>query len=105
MENQSEIYRANARHCREIAMKTRAPEDHVEFTAFAESWDRLANQIEHDQLLIKLIDELASRDAPPDALWKPAELSEEQRSAAGSLRRLAAFISDRFAAEPDADAA
>ena len=73
------------------------PEDRREFLAFAESWDKLASEIERNEHLITLIGALAAeRDS--------GEPSETQRTAAFSLRRLAAVIvsiPSQFGAGPE----
>jgi hypothetical protein len=105
MADHSEACRANALRCFEVAEKTHALEDRLEFIGFAESWERLAKEIERNQLLITLIDELAASSRTNDTQLEPDELTELQRSGTWSLRRLASavvsisdhFISDHFA--------
>jgi hypothetical protein len=60
MASQTEACRAHALRCAEVAQRAHTREDRREFLKFAESWERLANEIEHNELLIQLIDELAA---------------------------------------------
>jgi hypothetical protein len=86
MADHSEACRANALRCFEVAEKTHAPEDRLEFIGFAESWERLAKEIERNQLLIMLIDELAASSRTNDTQLEPDELTEFQRSGTWSLQ-------------------
>jgi hypothetical protein len=91
MSGQSEACRANARRCFEIADTTCTPEDECEYISFAESWQRLANEIECIERLVALIDALAvSNPIKEDTEQKLDQLTD--RSSAHSLRRLTTAI-------------
>jgi hypothetical protein len=105
MPGHAEACRAHAIRCFEVADKTRAPEDRQEFLSFAESWERLADEIERNEFLIALIDELATKNLTnEDSQRELHEPTECQRPSTLSLRRLAAAvvsISDQFATQAD----
>ena len=58
--------REHARVCAELARQTVSPEVRDHFTSLAESWSRLAAEIESGQKLLDLIGEI-SRDLAPHA--------------------------------------
>jgi len=106
MSGQSEACRANALRCFEVSEKTRTPEDRCEFLSFAACWERLANEIEHSERLVALLDQLVvNNDVQPE----PDELAEHLQSGTRSLRHLAAaivsvsahFVSDHFSARAE----
>ena len=103
MSNHSEACRAHALHCFEVASNTHTPEDRREFLSFAESWQRLAAEIEQNERLIGLIEELTENIVPKEDRRNDGdELTDCERSGARSLRRLAAAIvsiSDHVATE------
>jgi hypothetical protein len=57
----SEECRAYALRCFDVAEKAPTPEDRLEFISLARSWQRLADEIERDDLLIALINELTTK--------------------------------------------
>ena len=83
--------RASTRRCAEIAATTSTTEDRCEFTSFAVSWQRLADESECDDRLIGLIEELGSRPSVSSPAKKSVELSEQEASC-NSLRRLATAV-------------
>jgi hypothetical protein len=86
MATQTEACRAHALRCAEVAQRAQTPEDRREFLKFAESWERLANEIEHNELLVQFIDGLATKPQP-----ELPEPMKDQR-ATPSWRHLAAAI-------------
>ena len=103
MPGHSEACRAHALRCFKVAEKACTPEERREFLSFAESWERLADEIERNERLITLIDELAiNNPIDEDSQRELYEPTECQRPSTRSLRRLAAAIvsiSDHFATE------
>ena len=104
MSSHSEVCRANAWHCLEIAHTTSTVEDTCEFLSLAGSWQRLATEIEHNERFIALIDKLAARN--PTKADTEQELEEfSDHSPVQSFQRLAAaivsisshFVADHFA--------
>ena len=81
---------ASARHCSQIAKRTRTPDDRCEYLSFAASWRRLANETESNERLIALIDGLAA-STPPSEAADPS-LDELTKSHLSSIRRLATTI-------------
>jgi hypothetical protein len=105
MPDDSETYRARALRCLEVAEKAPTPEDRREFLTFAESWERLANEIERSERFVTLIDELAAKNLTNENTQQESdELAECQRAGMQSLRRLAAIIVSipgHFGTQPD----
>ena len=105
MPGDSETCHARALRCLEVAEKAPTPEDRREFLTFAESWERLANEIERNERLVTLIDELAAKNLTNENTQRDSdELSECQRAGTRSLRRLAAAIVSipgHFGTQPD----
>lgn len=104
MPGHAEACRAHAIRCFEIADKTCTPQDRQEFLSFAESWERLADEIERNEVLIALIDQLATKILTDEDSQRELQPTEYQRPSTLSLRRLAAAvvsISDQFAAQAD----
>jgi uncharacterized protein Yka (UPF0111/DUF47 family) len=101
MPGHAEACRAHSLHCFEVAHKTRTPEDRQEFLGLAESWERLADEIERSEFLIALIDELGTKNlTDEDSQRELHEPTGCHRPSTLSLRRLAAAvvsISDQFA--------
>jgi hypothetical protein len=109
MSSQPEACRASALRCLEVTDETCSPEDAREFISFAESWHRLANEIECAERLIALIDELAGSNPTQKDVGR--ELDQiTHRYSAHSLRRLSTaiasisshFIAEHFASRADA---
>ena len=104
MSGHSEACRANARQCLEIAKKTRALDDSSEFLSFAETWERLAKEIESNERLVALIEGLASNLAAEDHGQQTDDLSDCDQAIPQSLRRLTTaivaatshFVADHF---------
>jgi uncharacterized protein Yka (UPF0111/DUF47 family) len=93
MPGHAEACRAHALHCFKVADKTRTPEDRQEFLSLAESWERLADEIERNEFLIALIDELATKNlTEEDSQRELHDPTKCQRPNTLSLRRLAAAI-------------
>jgi hypothetical protein len=105
MPGDSETCRARALRCLEVAEKAPTPDDRREFLTFAESWERLANEIERNECLVTLIDELAAKNLTNENTQPDSdELAECQRAGTRSLRRLAAAIVSipgHFGTQPD----
>ena len=78
--------RANALHCVDIAQHAPTLNDRSEFLAFAESWYRLADEIDISNRLVTFIDGL------PTSLAMENMEAEELESGIGSLKRLTAAI-------------
>jgi hypothetical protein len=105
MSGHSEACRANARQCLEIATKTRALDDSSEFLSFAETWERLAKEIESNERLVALIEGLASNLAAEGQGQQMDDLSDSDQAIPRSLRRLTSaivaatshFVADHFA--------
>ena len=77
----SETCRARALRCLEVAEKAPTPEDRREFLTFAESWERLANEIERNERFVTLIDELAAKNLTDEDTQRDSdELAECQRA-------------------------
>ena len=79
--------RTNALHCVDVAEHAYTPVDRSDFLAFAESWRRLADEIDCSNRLIAFIDGLAGSN-PTTANPQP----EEFESGVRSLKRLTAAI-------------
>ena len=93
MSSDPKACRAHALRCTEIAEKAPTPEDRREFLSFAQSWERLADEIERNELLVTLIDELATKDLTnEDSQRELHEPIKCQRPSILSLRRLAAAV-------------
>ena len=88
----SDVCRASARHCAEIADTTRTLEDRSEFLNFAASWQRLANEIECNERLITLIDELASSTQANEDSGRKSDELRDCGTSTSSLRRLGSAI-------------
>jgi hypothetical protein len=105
MPGDSETCRARALRCLEVAEKAPTPGDRREFLTFAESWERLANEIERNERLVTLIEELAAKNLTNENTQPDSdELAECQRAGTRSLRRLAASIVSipgHFGTQPD----
>ena len=92
--------RAKALHCVVIAQQAPTLDDQSEFLAFAESWYRLADEIDIRNRLIAFIDGLPASKA------MGSTEAEEIESGVRSLRRLTAaivaicssFVADQLAA-------
>jgi hypothetical protein len=89
MSSHSETCRAHALHCREIAERTCTAEDRSEFLIFAQSWDKLAVEIDQNDRLVGFIEKLTAT-LDKNAEWECDEQSG--RSDTQSLRRLTAII-------------
>ncbi len=91
--------RANALHCVEVANHAPTQDDRSEFLAFAESWYRLADEIDISSRLVAFIDGL-----PAVAMGNTE--AEELEFGIRSLKRLTAaivaisssFLADQLAA-------
>ena len=59
--------RLNAARCRKLALRSKSPERREYFTEMAETWVKLAAQIESDQVLLRALSDLDLRE-PHDAL-------------------------------------
>ena len=81
--------RSNALHCVDVAEHAHTPGDRSDFLAFAESWYRLADEIDYSNRLIAFIDGLAGRK-PAIASTQP----EEMELGVQSLKWLTAAIVD-----------
>ena len=79
--------RTNALHCVDVAEHAYTPDDRSDFLAFAESWRRLADEIDYSNRLIAFIDGLAG-SKPTRANTQPEELESGVRS----LKRLTGGI-------------
>jgi len=79
--------RSNALHCVDVAEHAHTPDDRSDFLAFAESWYRLADEIDSSNRLIAFIDYLAG-SKPTIANTQP----DEMESGVRSLKRLTAAI-------------
>jgi hypothetical protein len=79
--------RSNALHCVDVAEHAHTPDARSDFLAFAESWYRLADEIDYGNRLIAFIDGLAG-SKPASANTQP----EEMESGVRSLKRLTAAI-------------
>jgi hypothetical protein len=79
--------RFNALHCVDVAEHAHTPDDRSDFLAFADSWYRLADEIDYSNRLIAFIDGLAG-SKPTIANTQP----EEMESGVRSLKRLTAAI-------------
>ena len=92
--------RANALHCVVVAQHAPTLDDRSEFLAFAESWYRLADEIDISNRLIAFIDGLPASKAMGNME------GEEIESGIRSLKRLTAaivaisssFMADQFTA-------
>jgi hypothetical protein len=78
--------RAHASHCVEVAQHAPTLDDRSEFLLFAESWYRLADEIDIGNRLVAFIDGLPSSRAMENAK------AEEIESGKRSLKRLTAAI-------------
>ena len=74
--------RANALHCVEVAQQAHTLDDRSNFLAFAETWYKLANEIDYSDRLVAFIDGLGVRDLRLDTE------AEEIESGMRSLRQL-----------------
>ena len=83
--------RASARRCAEIAAATSTTEDRCEFASFAASWQRLADESDYDERLIRSIKELGSTPSVSSPDTEIVELPEQEASSK-SIRRLATAI-------------
>ncbi len=90
----SETCQVHALHCLEVAEKTHAPEDRREFLSFAQSWERLASEIDQNDRLVELIETLTTRATEENVELEKDELEQCQQSGMQSLRRLATTILD-----------
>jgi hypothetical protein len=89
----------------EIAKKTSAIADSSEFLSFAETWERLAREIESNERLVALIEGLAGNLAATDHGQQKTGLGGCDQAIPGSLRRLTSaivavssqFVAHRFA--------
>jgi hypothetical protein len=79
--------RANALHCAEVAQHARTLDDRSNFLAFADTWYKLANEIDYSDRLVAFIDGLGVNDPT----LGNAE-AEEIESGIRSLKRLTAAI-------------
>jgi hypothetical protein len=79
--------RANALHCVEVAQHAYTLDDRSHFLAFAETWCKLANEIDCSDRLIAFIDGLGVREPMPGDT-KAGEIESGIRS----LKRLTAAI-------------
>lgn len=79
--------RVNASYCVEVAQLAPTPDDRSDFIAFAETWYKLANEIDYSDRLVAFIDGLGVREATIGN-----EGTDEIESGIGSLRRLIASI-------------
>ena len=95
--------RANALHCVEVAQHAHTLDDRSNFLAFAETWYKLANEIDYSDRLVAFIDELGVKGPTLENTE-----AEEIESGIRSLRRLTAaivaisssFMADQLAAGP-----
>ena len=78
--------RANALHCVEVAQRAHTLYDRSDFLAFAESWYRLASEIESSDRLVAFIDGLGVSEPMTD------KTESEIDSGIRSLRRLTAAV-------------
>lgn len=79
--------RANALHCAEVAQHARTLDDRSNFLAFADTWYKLANEIDYSDRLVAFIDGLGVKD-PTLGNAKAEEIDSGIRS----LKRLTAAI-------------
>ena len=79
--------RANALHSVEVAQQAHTLDDRSNFLAFAETWYKLANEIDYSDRLVAFIDGLGVKE--PTLVTTEAE---EIESGIRSLRRLTAAI-------------
>ena len=94
--------RANALHCVEVAHQAHTLDDRSNFLAFAETWYKLANEIDYSDRLVAFIDGLGVREPTLE------KTESEIESGIRSLRRLTAaivaisssFMADQLAAGP-----
>ena len=54
--------RANALHCVEVAQHAHTLDDRSDFLAFAETWYKLANEIDYSDRLVAFIDGLGVKE-------------------------------------------
>ena len=95
--------RANALPCVEVAQQAHTLDDRSNFLAFAETWYKLANEIDYSDRLVAFIDELGVKEPTLENTE-----AEEIESGIRSLRRLttaivaisSSFIADQLAAGP-----
>jgi hypothetical protein len=78
--------RANAVHCVEVAQHAHTLDDRSNFLAFADTWYKLASEIDCSDRLVAFIDGLGVREPTLDAE------AEEIESGIRSLKRLTAAI-------------
>jgi hypothetical protein len=105
MSGHSEACRVNGRQCIDIAEKTRALDDASEFLSFAETWERLAREVESNERLVALIEGLTSSSTAEDQAQKIDHSQKCDRLIPPSLRRLTTavaavashFVADYFA--------
>ena len=93
--------RANALHCVEVAQQAHTLDDRSNFLAFAETWYKLANEIDYSDRLVAFIDGLGVGEPPLEKTE-----AEEIESGVRSLKRLtgaivaisSSFMADQLAA-------
>jgi hypothetical protein len=73
MPGNPEQCRLNAARCLKLAKRARRPETRETFTALAETWTRLAAELESDEALLRAISELQFSE-PYDALPRALKL-------------------------------
>jgi hypothetical protein len=94
--------RTNALHCVDVAEHACTPVDRSDFLAFAESWRRLADEIDYSNRLIAFIDGLAGSN-PTTANTQPEELESGVRSLKRLTAAIVAISSSLMAGQLDAD--
>ena len=78
--------RANALHCVEVAQQAHTLDDRSDFLAFAETWYKLADEIEYSHRLVAFIDGLGVNEPVKE------KTESEIKSGIRSLRRLTSAI-------------
>lgn len=78
--------RANALHCVEVAQHAHTLDDRFDLLAFAETWYKLADEIEYSHRLVAFIDGLGVNEPVRE------KTASEIESGIRSLRRLTAAI-------------
>jgi hypothetical protein len=79
--------RANALYCVEVAELAHASDDRSDFLAFAETWYKLANEIDYSDRLVAFIDGLGVREP-----MLGNDEADEIECGIRSLKRLTAAI-------------
>jgi len=89
--------RANALHCVEVAKHAPTQDDRSEFLAFAETWYRLADEIDFSNRLIAFIDALPASNAVGNIRAEESGIRSLKRLTAAIVAISSCFMADQLA--------